>query len=335
MAYQIVLNPTPTTPPAGGWMVGRRVLGSGGAYTVTGPYMSAPITIVTGDAVGTLYEGYITRDCGTLESTQFFWQTPCNCVGAGYVEAPSGVECERVENMAPDITNSGYCLATAQNDVYSEYGARIYLPGFTQADMNLAYGTPDANVFGYSNTAGQWANPTTTSTIGPLNREGVWVDADCNGSIDTAALTATIAFQYINPTTSNQTMYLGAGGDNAFVISLNGTDIADTGTSGDLQFKIWHLIPVTMIPGNNFINMVSTNGGGAQSVGLVLYNNTAAQLQSAVSDAGLNILFQSSSLRGTSFDVATCDPGWSLDTSGGAGNYTCVRTLYKDCNTLV
>lgn len=335
MAYRLHLtSPTPATVPADGWKVGYRILGSGGSYTTAGPFMSFPINIVTADPVGTLYEGYITRDCGTLESTQFFWQTPCNCTDSEFTVAPSGVECEKVETQPADVTDSGFCLATAQNDVYSEYGLRIYNTGFSQATMNITFGTPNAFIFGYSTTSGQWANPTTTSTIGPLNREGVWVDADCNGSIDTTALTATIGFQYTNPTTVDQQMFLGCGGDNAFVVSVNGVDRADTGLAGDLQFKIWHVIPVTMIPGVNYINMVSTNGGGDQSVGMVLYNNTAGQIQAAASDAALNILFKSSDLRGTSFDVATCDAGWSLDTSGGSGNYICVRTTYMDCNTL-
>ncbi len=336
MAYQLVLtSPTPATVPADGWNVGYRILGSGDPYTLAGPFMSFPITIPTADPVGTLYEGYITRDCGILESTQFFFQTPCNCVGAGYSTAPSGIQCQLVETEPPTITGSGFCLTASTNEVYTEFGTRVYNPGFTTPTLNIIFPGSDPAIFGTSTLSGQWANPTTTDPIGPLNREGVWVDTDCDGDIDTTALTATVAFQYVNPGITNQNMFLGVGADNSFVVTLNGSTIADSGTSGDLQFKVWHIIPITMIPGVNYVNLVSTNAGGPQSVGMVLYNNTNTQILAATSDLDLNIIFASHTLRGTSFDVATCNAGWSLNSAGGTGNFICVRTTYKSCNTLV
>ncbi len=43
-------------------------------------------------------------------------------------------------------------------------------------------------------------------------------------------------------------------------------------------------------------------------------------------DTGLNVLFTTASLRGQHIDIATCPAGYSLDTSGGSGNYIC-RTI--------
>lgn len=332
MAYNLVLSlPTPADVPADGWMVGYKPLGDPGAYTVAGPFMSMPITIDTGEPVGTLFEGYITRDCGITESTQFFWQTPCNCVGAGYALAPSGSECQATDTVAPTVTNSGYCLAPSRNTVYTQYKSRIYNPGFVAADLNSFVDT--ANVFASMTTAVQWANIAGNLTDGPLNREGVWVDNDCNGSVDTDAVTATIACTYNNATTSDKTIHIGVGADNSFILSVNGTEIVDSGIGGDLQFKMWHILPVTVVPGVNYINVVSTNGGGPQSVGLVIYDNTAAQIAAAATDAVLTIPFATHMLIGTTFDVATCPANYSLDVSGGAGNYTCTRTQYKACNT--
>lgn len=339
MAYQLVLSsPTPATVPADGWTVGYKILGSGGPYTIAGPFMSVPITIPTADAVGTLYEGYITRDCGALESTQFFWQTPCNCTGVGYVPAPSGIECEFVETQPADVTNSGFCLATSVNNAYTNYGMRIYNPGFTTSDMNQGIGVINANIFGYNTTPTVFQNdPPINTTKGPMNREGVWIDSNCDGTKDplSSGAQTTVAFVYNNVGPARQ-VFVGAGGDNQFQLVVNGTLIADTGTGGDLQFKYWHAMPVNIIPGPNFFNIVGTGDGSADdTVAMIIYDNTAAQLQAAATEGVLSILFRTSSLRGTSYDVATCPSGWSLDSSGGSGNYICVRTTYKSCNTLV
>jgi hypothetical protein len=416
MAYQFVLsNPTPSTVPTDGWYVGYRILGSGGSYTTSGPYMSMPITVNTADAVGTLYEGYILRDCGTLESTQYFWQTPCNCVGTGFSAAPSGLQCQRVETQPANITNSGYCLAPSQNAVYSGFGTRVYNSGFTQTTMNLNFPATDPNIFGELSISGTWANPSSNSSIGPMNREGVWIDSDCNGVANglgntvtslnslnggnsytdgvynnqpltggsgsgiTANITVsggivtsvtmvntgnnyvvgnvltasipggsgfsivvastgpqrtTVSYTYNNPGPA-KTIYVGGGGDNQFQLVVNGVQLADTGTAGDKQFKIWHVMPVNVVTGPNYINIIGTGDGSVNdAVAMIVYDNTASQIMGAATEATLNIPFRSSSLRGTSFDVATCSSGFSLDVSGGAGSYTCVRTTYKPCNTL-
>lgn len=336
MPYQLVLsNPTPGTVPADGWNVGYKVLGSAGPYTLAGPYMSMPITIPTADPVGTLYEGYITRDCGALESTQFFWQTPCNCVGAGYVEAPSGTQCELVETQPADVQNSGFCLAVSVNGAYSNYGTRIYNPGFTTGSLNAGVGVINPQIFGY-NTNPNWSNPGANTTDGPMNREGVWIDSNCDGTKNplSGGAQTTVAYVYNNVGPARQ-VFVGAGGDNQFQIVVNGTQIADTGIGGDLQFKYWHVMPVNIVAGPNFFNIVGTGDGGVDdSVAMIIYDNTAAQIQTAVTEASLTVLFRTSSLRGTSYDVATCPSGWSLDPSGGSGNYICVRTTYKSCNTL-
>jgi len=339
MAYHFTLSGiTPSTPPADGWNVGYRILGSGGSYTTAGPFMSQPIVIPTADAVGTLYEGYITRDCGTLVSTQFFWQTPCNCVGAGYSVAPSGTQCQNVQTQAPTITNPGYCLATSQDGVYTQFGSRIYNPGFTTATLNLNMGTIDSNIFADLTTPSLWANPGSSSTIGPLNREGVWIDSNCDGTKDplSSGVQTTVAYTF-NNTGATRTIFVGAGADNQFQIVVNGVQVADSDTTGvDKPFKIWHIMPITVVPGVNFINLVATGDGSVNdALGMIIYDNTASQIQAAGSEGALTIPFRTSSLRGTSYNVATCPTGWSLDTSSGnPATWQCVQTTYKSCNTL-
>jgi hypothetical protein len=43
----------------------------------------------------------------------------------------------------------------------------------------------------------------------------------------------------------------------------------------------------------------------------------------------LNILFKTSTLRGSTYDIATCPATYTLDTTGGSGNYVCKKVLTK------
>lgn len=339
MAYHFTLSGiTPSTAPAGGWNVGYRILGSGGSYTTAGPFMSQPIVIPTADAVGTLYEGYITRDCGTLESTQYFWQTPCNCTGAGYVTAPSGTQCQNVQTQSPTVTSPGYCLATSQDGAYCNDGARIYNPGFSATTLNLGFGASDAFIASELLSTPLWRNPTANLTDGPLNREGVWIDSDCDGNVDAlSAGTQTTIATVFNNTGATRTIHVGVGADNQFQLVVNGSLIVDTGAAGNRQFKVWHIMPITVVPGANYINIIATGDGSVNdAMGLIVYDNTQSQIIAASGEGSLTIPFRSSSLRGTTYSVATCPSGWSLDTSSGnPATWQCVQTTYKSCNTLV
>lgn len=336
-------NIVPAAVPTDGWTVGYRILGSLGPYTVISGFMALPIEIDTLDPDGTLYEGYIIRDCGAEESTQFFWETPCDCAntGVGYTVTAGGDQCELIEEQEPTITSSGYCLATSQNAVYSSYCSRIYTPSFTDLTMQIdpftivpfGAGT-DPGIFQQLNLVNQWENSGASSTLGPLNREGVWIDSDCDGDKDPlgVGVQTTIAYSY-NNVGAPKTIYVGVGADNQFQVVVNGNIIATFGTGGDYQFKVWHIIPINVVTGPNLINVIATGDGSVNdAVGMVVYDNTAAEIAAAASDLDLNIPFASHSLRGTSFDVATCPVGWSLDTSGGVGNYVCRRTTYGICN---
>lgn len=339
MAYQLVLSlPTPATVPGDGWLVGYKILGSPGAYTLAGPFMSMPITIPTADPVGTLYEGYITRDCGDLTSTDFFWQTPCNCVGAGFSPAPSGLECQNVVTTAPTVTSSGFCLAISQNAAYSNDGGRVYNPGFTTATVNLGFGAVDAFINTELLTPNLWRNDTASSTIGPMNREGVWIDSDCNGTRDplSGGVQTTIAYLFNNPGPA-KTIHVGVGADNQFQLVVNGVLIVDTLAAGNRQFKVWHLMPINVVTGANYINVIATGDGSVNdAMAMMVYDNTAAEIIAAGSEGALTIPFRSSSLRGTTYSVSTCPSGYSLDTSSGnPATWTCVQTTYKSCNTLV
>jgi len=331
---QITLNNiVPAIVPPNGWKVGYRIKGSSNAYTIVGPFTSQPIQFSATDPGGTLYEGFIQSDCGDLQSTLTYWVTDCNCPDT-YQVTPQGTSCQKLDSIPATVSNAGYCLAPSTNPVYTSFESRIYSPGFSQATLNLLPGTVGGFIFARMTTAGQWANPTSDTNTGPLNREGIWIDSDCNGVKDDlqSGQKTTMAFMYNNPG-PQRTIYVGAGADNQFVLVVNGQEIVDTGIAGDLQFKIWHIIPVTVNPGVNYINLIATGDGTFNdSFGMVVYDNTPSEIQAATSDAQLNILFASHTLRFTTYDVATCPDTYSLDTSGGQGAYICTKVLTSICN---
>lgn len=335
MVQVTITNINPAAVPAEGWKVRYRKKGSSDPFVLVGPFMSAPIQFNTTDPGGTLYEGYILRDCGTLESSELFWMTPCECPNT-YSIAPGGASCRKIETQPADVTNSGYCLAPSTFIAYSNYETRVYNPGFNNATILLPPASVDPFIFGRSTTPGQWANPGASPVLGPMNREGVWIDSDCNGTKDALALNAktTIAFTY-NNIGGVRTVYVGIGADNNFQLVVNGIVVADTGNSisNDIPFKIWHVIPITLQTGVNYVNAVATGSGSVNdSIGMVVYDNTPAQILAATNDNQLTILYKTSTLRGTDFDVATCPPDYSLDSSGGQGNYVCTRVLNSICN---
>jgi hypothetical protein len=130
------------------------------------------------------------------------------------------------------------------------------------------------------------------------------------------------------------TVYIGVGGDNQFTLSVNGTVIGQTTVSNALpNFRFWHLIPATFRNGTNLVNLVGTGDGSTNDcVGMIVYNNTAAQLQGNVnSDNDLNILYSTQGLRGQQYNVATCPTGFSLDTSGGINNWICRQVTTIPC----
>jgi hypothetical protein len=169
---------------------------------------------------------------------------------------------------------------------------------------------------------------------GPMNRAGVWIDSDCNGSKDplTTGQQLTLAYNY-NNTGGDRTIYVGIGADNQFTLKVNGNVVANTTQPlNTLNFNIWHIFPVTIIQGWNYFNAVAIGDGSVNdSIGMTVYDNTPSQLVAATSDSGLNILFSSQSLISQHIDVASCPSGYNLDTSGGQGNYHCIRTLTTDC----
>lgn len=244
----------------------------------------------------------------------------------GYTLSLDGTYCYKDETMAPTITQTDYCLAQSQRIEYSNAGSRIYNPGFN-TNSPKTWTPPAADIYAFMINQNQWRN--SSATTGPHNRAGVWIDSNCDGTKDALVSggKTTIATQF-NNTGSARTIYVGVSSDNLYKLVVNGTDIIETTAFDGINFNIFHIFPVVIKTGMNYFNVVATGDGSVNdSVAMTIYDNTPLEIQNATDDTQLNILFTTGSLIGQHIDIATCPPGWTLDTSGGQGNYVCRRTL--------
>lgn len=241
-----------------------------------------------------------------------------NCCSVGYTLSSDETYCYKIETTAPTIIQSNICLASSQlATTYSGLGTRLYSSGYTTTLVG-AYST--------LSTSPQWIEPS-GNTIGPMNREGVWVDTDCSGTID--PLTAGQAFIITIPITATEakTVYVGISGDNTFRLDVNGTTIVDRDSSfGNLNFYYWHIVPVDILSGTTYFTFKWVGDGSVNdSAAAVIYNNTDVEISAATSDATLNLLFRTSTYLGSHIDIATCPSTYFLDTAGGSGNYDCKK----------
>lgn len=252
----------------------------------------------------------------------------CSCP-SGFTASPDNLFCFKNETTPPSITGSPVCLTNANKLlVYANLGTRIYNPGFNPI---ISSAQAPSDILTILTDAPQWNS--STSTDGPINRVSVWIDSDCNGVVDplTPGEQVTLSFIYNNlgPT---RTIYVGLGGDNEFQFKLNGVTLAQTQDGLGIGFNYWHIIPVVITNGLNYFNMVGTGDGSVNDmIAMSVYDNTAAQIIAATDDIQLNILYKSSDSVGFPIDISTCPDGWSLDTSGGEGNYICRKVTTTNC----
>jgi hypothetical protein len=123
-------------------------------------------------------------------------------------------------------------------------------------------------------------------------------------------------------------------GDNQFRLDVNGVTKVDK-TTGSENFNLYHLIPIVLGPGTNYLVFRAIGDGTTSDMfAAAIYDNTSAQLSAATSDTQLNIIFDTADLVGETLQIGTCPSGWFLDTSGGAGAYKCKRFVTAPCSPI-
>lgn len=239
-----------------------------------------------------------------------------NCCPEGYTLSPDTTYCFQEDTVAPTIIETDYCLAVSQlNTQYSSAGTYLYDPGYT---------TQLAGSSTLLTTEPQWKEQA-GQVLGPMNRDGVWVDSDCNGTKDPLTVGQTLIITYPIYIVSPMTVYIGIGGDNTFSLRHNGTVIVDRDvTFGGDNFNFWHVFPLDLVSGVNYLTFEAVGDGSTNdSFAAAVYNNTSGEITAATDDSELNILFHTAQLIGDPIQIAACPDDYFLDTSEGPGSYIC------------
>ena len=245
-----------------------------------------------------------------------------NCCPDGFYLSVDESFCYQELTVAPTIIQSNICLAVSQLATqYSSAGTYLYDIGFT--DHLVGSSTLLTTQPLWREQSGQ--------VLGPMNRDGVWVDTDCNGTKDPLTSGQVLQITYLLTLPSPATMYVGIGGDNTFKLELNGEVIVDCdqtnpagGPPSGNNFNFWHVFPVYLIAGDNYFTFSGVGDGSTNdSFAAVIYDNTEAEILAATTEGDLSIVFRTSDLIGDVIDIATCPATYFLDTTAGADNYVC------------
>lgn len=258
------------------------------------------------------------------------------CCPEGYVLAPDGITCNFTETVAPTVTQIGVCVACSQlGPEYGVNGTKFwstnnYNPTLSDSNFTLLLsdywrGNPAGS--GTSTTCGD-SSIIIGTPPSPVNRNGVWLDSNCDGSKNPLSGGAALQFTWqINRTVAGK-VFVGLAGDNNFTLNINGTVVASRTNNSDTDnFTYLYLFPVDLVSGTNFIGVSFVGDGSVNDMGcMIIIDNSAASIPGITDDSQISYLFQTSQLIGAApIDIASCPAGYVLDTSGGSGNYICTR----------
>jgi hypothetical protein len=257
------------------------------------------------------------------------------CCPGGYTLSPDGLQCSQTIIQTPTVTQAGVCVACSR--LSPEYGqATRFWSGFNYAPdlsdnnyqlLNTPYWSGNPAGSGSTAACGD-TSPVSGFPISPVNRQGVWVDTNCDGTKNALTAGAQLQFTWVINSPTPKVVYVGLAGDNNFVLTLNGTQIAArTNNSDPTNFYFLWLFPIQLISGTNYIGASFTGDGSVSDMGcMIIIDNDPSTIPGITDDSQIQYLFQTSQMIGSQpIDIATCNPGFTLDTSGGSGNYRCVQ----------
>lgn len=182
------------------------------------------------------------------------------------------------------------------SDLYGIYGSLIYNNGYSINGVGTIQRINTSNTF--------WINSTPNTTEGRFNNSGVWSSA-----IQTPLPSSNGVGIYANINVSqSKNVYIGISMgygvqyqlfvNNLQVLSTNDNDmsVSINNQIGVNSYKpirdFWNIYPIFLNAGNNLISAYIA-GNLIKDISFQVYDNTSAQIASATSYAGLNILFDS------------------------------------------
>lgn len=244
---------------------------------------------------------------------------------------------------------------------YSVYGTLVYNGGFILSGHGIGVSQGADIVSGdvtHLVTPSVWqSDGVTGDNDGPANRAGIWICPYTSPN--------TLGFVVPVDIPATTTYYIGIAADNDFTLGVNGVTIVDSSLSdgsywtfdagGDVKFKYWHIYPVVLTEGINYVSLFATDSGVNGVLAAEIYDNTLTELQAAALDpafvldpttfpfnqnhySNLDLIFTTRCARASgtfSIGNATCPPGYNIDTSGGSPLLAPCQGINNDPNDWV
>ncbi len=228
-----------------------------------------------------------------LDTSNHYWR-PLGATGCPYNPAESKTN----DNPAAKMGGAG--LRVIQSDSLSAMTSYMALPGGGEGG-----GAP-------VNGNAACAIDTLSARNGPMNRSAIWLCCDSADNGNWWGFTRSISIP------SSRQYYLGVGSDNFVRIYLDGNLLFDNSAGDNENFKIWHLLPLSLVAGVHQLKVEARNSEGEKGVAVELYQNSIDELEDAVSDNELNIVFTTRSLINQKIPAQySCPDGYSLITKDG------------------
>jgi hypothetical protein len=258
----------------------------------------------------------------SLQQIITWYATECNCVKTvtcpdGYTLSNDKSYCYSVITTTP-TEGTPLTVNNRTHSAYSNYGARIYqINGYNNAGAPLAGFTPTIVT-----TRPLWGNSLSNNSDGRLNNVGVWAVNNCTLN-NFQPITEWIGFAATVTIPEKKIYYIGIAGDNQIRFKVNNLTIVEQQSISDSQnFKYWHIYPVYLQDGPNFIELECRDDGSiSASFGAEIYNNTEAELIAATLESDLTRVFSTKDYFCNHITVGTnygysCPDGYTIDTTG-------------------
>lgn len=305
----------------------------------------------------------ITDDTGLLESirleltTELDYDTTCfvtgNTTGDTSCSCPSGYtattaldSCQKLTYTAVTVNGTGPTTVSAgdKNQAHGVQGT-YWWPSIDSVSLPLVRNSSD----GYGTLREVTTSGPTFSTTTYVTSDfwGKYVEPPVyNGRLNAVGvknsglLTDWIGFSECIDIETSGTYYIGIGANNACRFRLNGELILNlTDLNDEKNFKVWHMLPVTLSSGKHIIEMEGRNDypNNATSFGAEIYSETLENLTGATTTGDTGLIFSSFNRIGTAFDLGelsgnSCPSGYSLDSCGDKS--LCVKIEDTDIECL-
>ena len=268
-----------------------------------------------------------TCDVDNWVSGYSFNESFCTYCPDGYTLDPDGVTCSKMlitGATAPQqnivATSAGTSAAWCWN------GARFYPSLNTLSTPLINNGTDATNTIKDNLSNIVHPNTVVYSDFWGRNPNALFHGRMNNGAAiwtDSHPQDLWIGFSACLYLNESKTYYLGIGGDNEVKISINGTEYVNLSDNNTGNFQAWHVFPILLNSGNNYITLEGLDTGSAAGFGAEIYSaNTLSELTAATTTNEAGLVWSTKDLYGVNFDIA------------GSSGYTCPSGyMYTNCPT--